>query len=303
MLIEQISNDLQISITELQRIANTANSLYRRVQIPKRNKGMRELFIPAAELKLLQRWLLDKYIEKCRIHECAMAYIRGRSIRDNADTHRNASYLLRLDLTRFFSSVTASDIEELVRREHCLFQSWTEVDVQFFQRIVCRNAKLLIGAPSSPTLSNAVFFELDGIIAALTKSREVTYTRYADDLFFSTNVPNKLHGIERSVSTVISTASWPKNLRVNRSKTIHTSRKRRQRVTGITITPQGSLSVGRSYKRTVSAMVHNIDSLSKEERASLSGHLAHAFSIESEFRSRLERKYGEDAVLRAIKNT
>ena len=48
---------------------------------------------------------------------------------------------------------------------------------------------------------------------------------------------------------------------------------------------------------------HNVDSLTKQDRLALSGHLAHAFSIEPEFSSRLERKYGEAVVSRAIKNT
>lgn len=301
MLVDQISKSLQISSNELHQIARSADRLYRRIEIPKKNRQTRIIFVPAPELKLLQRWLVDNVISRFEVHSCAMAYRKGRSVLDNAKAHQNREFLLRMDLSHFFPSITANDVSELLERPSHRLVDWDNQDKDFFLRTTCRYKRLLIGAPSSPSISNAVCLEVDELISAICRTRGITYTRYADDLFFSTNTPNILKKLQADVTGIIATTPWPKGMRVNQRKTVHASRKRQKRVTGITITPQGSLSLGRKYKRRISAMVHQFESLDKDNQFFLAGHLAYAFSIEPQFRLRLEKKYGHLAVRRAAR--
>ena len=67
----------------------------------------------------------------------------------------------------------------------------------------------------------------------------VKYTRYADDLFFSTREPNVLKQIEKEVNSIVSNLSVPAKLTVNSKKTRHSSKKGARHVTGIVLGSDG----------------------------------------------------------------
>ena len=92
-------------------------------------------------------------------------------------------------------------------------------------------------------------------------------------------------------------------LSINEKKTVHTSKKYHRRVTGLVLSSQGRVSLGRIRKRNISAMVHRAvhDKLSAEEMKSLGGLLAFARDVEPKFVEKLKKKYGHDTVQRIVK--
>jgi RNA-directed DNA polymerase len=126
-----------------------------------------------------------------------------------------------------------------------------------------------------------------------------TYTRYADDLFFSSNVGGAMRYFDEAVTRIVGALPYPKTLRLNPGKTAHLSKKRRRTVTGLVLTSDGNVSVGRSVKRRIRAMVHQYDRLSPKERQYLAGWLAHCRDVEPNFINALVLSYGVEEVQRA----
>ena len=186
MIVEKMGDQLGLPATYIVNLAKGASYEYKEYTIAKRSGGHRIIQHPSRRLKALQRWLLINVIEQLPVHPCATAYRKGKSIFDNARAHASSRYLLRMDFNNFFPSITELDLTRYITQHSHSFAKWTSADIQCFCRLICRNGVLTIGAPTSPGLSNAICHDLDVNLQALSEARGVVYTRYADDLFFST---------------------------------------------------------------------------------------------------------------------
>lgn len=282
-------------------IAAKADHAYFKFSVPKRDGSMREIYHPSSRLKALQRGLTRLVISQWPVDPAAMAYRPGINIRDNAEKHAKSNYLLRLDFENFFPSITGKDIDEFLGRTQ---PEWGQHDRQLFARLVCLDGRLTIGAPSSPGLSNAICFDLDRQLAQLTEMMNlVAYTRYADDLFFSSDAPDVLCDVPGRTDDIVKALEVPENLSLNHAKTRHSSRAGRRRVTGLVLGSDYQVRIGRQMKRKVRALVHQWDQLTFEERNRLAGTLAFIRDVEPEFLNQLYVKYGARAVSKALRGS
>lgn len=301
MIIARIARNVGLDAQFLGRIARTASHRYKTYSIPKKTGGMRVIAHPSKELKFLQRWLVDNLFSNLPVHKSVYSYRNGVGIRDHALAHAQQNYLLRVDFSNFFPSIKASDIARLLseNREKFPFQL-NKQDLKIICSIVCKNEQLTIGAPSSPVLSNAILYTVDKYWTTRCKRSGIVYTRYADDLYFSTCQPNILDGVFSDLQTYIQKLESPK-LQINRDKTVFTSRKRKRHVTGLVLTSENKVSLGRNKKRWVRGLVYKFKSnqLTDEQTSYLRGYLAFAMEVEPSFYQSLETKYGKE-LLRSI---
>ena len=180
-------------------------------------------------------------------------------------------------------------------------KDWDSDDTKLFIKLVCLKGALTIGSPTSPMLSNCICHQLDEKLSNFCCEHNIVYTRYADDLYFSTTEQNLLFSISPHVIKILRTIDYPRNLWLNKKKTIHTSKKHLRKIIGIVLTPEGNISLGRSNKRKVRSLIFQWSSLPEEERLSLQGYLAFASSIEPDFINRLCKKYGSKKIYDIIK--
>jgi hypothetical protein len=163
---------------------------------------------------------------------------------------------------------------------------------------------LAIGAPSSPLVSNTVMYALDDKLRALAVSisGDSAYTRYADDIAFSTNLAGGCQRFYESLQRILNTEESPK-LRINEDKTVFCSRGTRRVITGLFLTPGGEVSIGRKNKRYIRKLLFDLtqDALSDEERVYLSGYLAFVRDVEPDLCNRLALKYGAESVAAALR--
>lgn len=299
-LSEKIADSLLLSEEYIEAVAHSASYRYKKYKIDKRQGGKRTIYHPAKELKSIQRWLLRNIIEELPFHDSAFAYRKGRNIVDHAKQHVDSAYLLRMDLRKFFPSINKSDISNYIEDNSDEFNSWFEkdidVNINLFCSLVCKDNHLTIGAPTSPALSNALCRELDITLNSLASEEEVVYTRYADDLFFSTKKPDILSGIEHKAEQSIGDLSCPKDLHVNHQKTRHSSKRGRRQVTGLVLGSDGQVHFGRTRKRKIRSMVYKIEILSEKKRKYLAGMLGFAQDVEPGFINALVHKYGPKKV-------
>jgi RNA-directed DNA polymerase len=297
MLENRIAEALGLPVGTIQVLARKANHSYKTYHIPKRNGGHRVIHHPAKQLKAVQRWLLDNVIDKWPVHSAATAYRLGISIKANAEIHASSKYLLRMDFMNFYPSISDKDILSFLDSERpSNTADWELKDKNLFVNIVCRNSSLTIGAPTSPGISNAICIELDRRLAGVAQTNELIYTRYADDLSFSSRIAGPLANIPGEVAKVLQDLRFPSALTVNHEKTRHSSKRSRRRVTGLVLASDGIVSLGRKRKRWIRSLVFKYESLNAEEKSSLAGLLSFSKSIDPDFINSLVTKYGYDRV-------
>lgn len=294
MLVEKLSRQAKVSEDWLWHLARTASVRYKLYEIPKRTGGTRLIEHPSRDLKSVQRWLTHEVVGQLPVHQNATAYKKGTSIQQNASLHLGSRYTVRYDFRSFFPSF--SDIR--IRR---FLQEITESgavdldsrDIDFFTDCVTRKGRLTIGAPSSPALSNAMMFQFDSRMTDMCGKSGLRYTRYADDIFVSSKLPDQLNDIGEYIASARKGISYL-SLRLNREKTVHLSKKSSRKITGLVITTDNKVSIGRDRKREIKSLVHRfiLLSLLPDEIGRLKGLIAFAHDAEPEFVDRLKTKYG-----------
>lgn len=297
-LVGAMLSDLPFDEHEVHAIIATAPYRYKVYEIEKRNgRGMRLIAQPSPELKLIQRWIVAKIISEWPIHSAATAYRPNVSPAQHARMHASRRFLLKLDFENFFNSITSLDVRQHVERHGSLAQTDTELLVS---ALIWRNRRnrdlcLSVGAPSSPALTNSLMYEFDERVARLCDELNITYSRYADDLAFSTNHENCIHEAKRIVIETLALLPYPK-LRLNAEKTVSTSRRHRRTLVGLVLTPEGEISLGREKKRNLRATLHRAikGELTAEDCGSLRGSLAYAWSVEPGFVKAMVRHYGSE---------
>lgn len=298
--LDRLSAKLGISPETCRNFLQDASRKYKVYRIPKRNGGTRVIAQPSKELKSYQRAFLSLY--DFPVHACATGYLPGKSIKDNAQAHAGNPYLLKTDLKNFFNSVkpehfwkAAEGLSSETQAE--LAEARPFVNELLFWRPFAGSPKLIlsIGAPSSPALSNFCLHAFDEAVQKRCAADEISYTRYVDDLTFSTRRKGELFKLLPDLKKILS-AQFGRTIALNPAKTVISSKKHNRHVTGIVINNDGKLSLGREKKRYIKHLVHlfSLNALSEEDFAFLRGYLAFARHIDPEFTAALVKKYSQE---------
>ncbi|HEM6888750.1 TPA: retron St85 family RNA-directed DNA polymerase [Providencia rettgeri] len=293
MFVETLAQNMGISTKEVMEFLANAPEKYKVYKIPKRSTGYRTIAQPSKELKAYQRQISS--VLSLQIHDSAMAYREKISIKNNALKHVNNSYLLNMDFENFFNSITPDVFWSVWEKGKPLL---SDVDKYFIERLlfwwVNGSLALSVGAPSSPLISNFCLFYFDSELNDYCIGKKISYTRYADDLTFSTNIKGALFEIPLIVKDILF-ENFGDALKINRSKTVFSSKAHNRHVTGITLNNNGRISLGRGKKRYIKHKVHQytLGLLDAEEITHLQGMIVFARYIEPSFFESLKVKYSK----------
>src|SRR5260370_11744984 len=244
---------------------------YLSLKILKRGGGSRQINAPINELKLLQRHLSD-LLQDCVAEinkdkglrdQLAHGFKRKRSIVSNATKHRRRRYVLNLDLQDFFGTINFGRVRGFFIKNN-EFALRPEISTILAQ-ISCHQNALPQGSPCSPVISNLIGHVLDVRLGRLAFENGCTYSRYADDLTFSTNKPDFPPDIARPMDG--EAHAWElgdkllqtinrSGFIVNPDKTRMQYRTSRQDVTGLVVNTK--VNVRSEYRRRVRAMCHRL---------------------------------------------
>jgi RNA-directed DNA polymerase len=300
MIIEYLSESLFMAKYDIVSFALTSPHRYKVYEIAKRNSNnTRTIAHPSKELKFIQRELLKKLIEILPVHDAAFAYQKGIGIKDNAKKHSNSKYLLKMDFKNFFPSITPSLFFSIAEKNGIVFDKNDQLVLKgllFYKSKANRELTLSVGAPTSPLISNFLMHIFDQKISYECSLKKVTYTRYADDITFSTNIKNILFELPEIIIQLLQETVV--GVEINPEKTIFTSKAHNRHVTGVTLTNEGGLSIGRDKKRLISSMIHKskFNTLANDDASYLLGLISHASHIEPEFLDRIIKKYGLEVI-------
>jgi RNA-directed DNA polymerase len=299
-IIRKLSVETGLYQSYVRTIMRTAPVRYKEYEIPKRQGGFRKIAQPAREVKLLQRALITILLSKLPIHESATAYITGKSILDNAKPHSGSGPIIKIDFKNFFPSIRGRDWQIYCRQSGCLQNEEDLIlttNLLFQKQKQLRSLRLAIGAPSSPILSNILLNEFDTLISNRLSNDKVSYTRYADDLTFSAPRAGYLNLVMKTVNATVRSIKSP-SLELNYDKTVFATAKYRRSVTGLVLSNDGHISIGRDKKRAMRAKLHyaRMGRLEQPHLIELSGMLAYINSVDPIFMVTLRQKYGNDFI-------
>jgi RNA-directed DNA polymerase len=238
--------------------------------IPKKNGGTRSILSPSVKLKSLQsrlsNLLLDcideinetKHKKYSYKHALSHGFVRECSIMTNALLHLNKKYVLNIDLKDFFDCFNFGRVRGFfIKNNH--FKLDPHIATVIAQ-IACYENKLPQGSPCSPVIANLITHSLDIRLASLAKKYSCTYSRYADDITFSTRksaFPRQIMGQEevqfivgKELKSEIERAGFS----INDKKTRIQYKDSRQDVTGLIVNKKPN--VKKEYWRTVKSQCH-----------------------------------------------
>lgn len=243
---------------------------YKEFEISKQSGGKRKIAAPTSKLKKLQsnlsllltNCLLELEEEGERNSPFVQGFVRGKSIVTNARLHRNKRWVLNIDIEDFFGSINFGRVRGLLMADKAFKLDPTVATL--IAQIACRNNSLPQGAPTSPILSNMVARPLDLKLIDLANRHGLRYSRYADDITFSTRkkeFPTELArrgaGEEAhnwSIGGGLSRVLTKSGFAINNKKTRLQHRDSRQAVTGLVVNDR--VNVTREFRKAVRAMVH-----------------------------------------------
>lgn len=192
----------------------------------------------------------------------AFGFTEGRSVVDNAVRHKGMNYVFNTDIKDFFPSIDQARVWKRLQMSPfnfpdaiarllaglCSMRTDTIVNAEKgYYRCV-----LPQGAPTSPIITNMICDNLDRRLAGLAKRFGLNYSRYADDITFSSmhNVYQEGGEFRQELKRIIE----GQNFKMNEAKTRLQKRNVRQEVTGITVNEK--LNVTQKYVRDIRNLLY-----------------------------------------------
>ena len=230
-------------------INKSPHKFYRRYKIAKSDGNQREIRQPRKDVKTIQAWILRNILDKLSMSPYATAYIKGKSILDNVSPHCNNRYFVSLDLEDFFPSIS-------VRRIAKIFNliGYSRQSSSILSRLCTCKGNLPQGAVTSPALSNIVAAKLDRRIAGYTSKRNITFTRYSDDITLSSDNRYVLCKSVPMILKIIKSEHFKPNMRKLRIL----GPRRRCSITGLVKnSSEPKYGIGTAKKREMRAVMHH----------------------------------------------
>lgn len=236
---------------------------YNEFEIPKKNGGVRLIKAPSPKLKVLQSRLanylyacLEEIEESRKTKSVSHGFRKSVGIVSNAKSHKNRRFVLNIDLENFFPSFHFGRVRGFFLKDKC-FELNEEVATTIAQ-IACDGQALPQGSPCSPVISELVGQILDLRLLRFAKKNGVRYSRYADDLTFSTNqksfpsqvaIQDKADASKWTLGKALVDKIEASGFRVNTSKTRMHIKGSRQRVNGLVVNEKANIA-SHYYRRT-----------------------------------------------------
>lgn len=249
------------------------SDMYDDYYIPKRRNKYRHIQAPHKDLKAEQYRLLNVLkTYNLPIHEKAYGFVDGKNIIDNAMSHVNKPFLLNIDLKDFFDTFTQEQVFNFLKNKKVK-------NSLYISKIVTRNGHVVQGAPTSPYLTNILFFKHDKFLNNLCEKNNITYSRYADDMTFSGDIKNILN-VKQSIFDYITNMGF----KISWEKVEYRHRCQRQKVTGIVVNKRPNID--RNKANRIRALCHNI------LRDAMNGNIRNINDIEERYNTKYDELYG-----------
>ncbi|MCP4441674.1 MAG: RNA-directed DNA polymerase [Aureispira sp.] len=265
-----LATSLGCTLSDLRFLAfhrkTSKTSHYKRFQLPKKTGGTRLISAPMPKLKNAQYWVLNNILYKLKTHEAAHGFVPERSIVSNAQVHLNSEVVINIDMKDFFPSISWKRVKGLFKSMGyseqiatilaliCSEPEVDEVEMDGEKYYVAKGDRFLPqGAPTSPAITNLICRKLDKRFEGVAQKIGWRYTRYADDMTFSSDGKRDVSRVLWQAQKIVEDEGF-----VIHPNKIHVMRKgARQEVTGIVVNEK--VNVNRTKLKQFRAVLHKIE--------------------------------------------
>ncbi len=272
--------------TPLERLNTLTHSkwqAYHTFSIPKKDGSRRTILAPNPELKVMQRRILDRILNQIPLNKYAEGFRKKRSILSNAQHHVGKKIVIKFDIQDFFPTITSSRVFGMY-----LQLGYPRGVARLLADLATYKGRLPMGAPTSPAIANIICRRLDSRFAGLGKSRRFSYSRYADDMTFSSDqeAVASLIPLFRQIVREEGFSLNEKKIRIMRNG-------RLQKVTGLVVNEKPNLP--RSEIKKLRAVLHNCATGSVRSQATIwakrekGHHFGFAYTVD-DFKQSLQAK-------------
>lgn len=252
-----IENSLLTYVLYIQKIENS----YVCFDIPKKSGGVRTINAPHENLKYIQRHLAsmlidvrDKYYKKNNIRQIiSHGFEKEKNIITNAKIHKGKKVVINMDIEDFFPSFNFGRVRGYFKKNKMF--DFSHETATLIAQISTYNGKLPQGAPTSPVIANLIFHIVDIQIINLARKYKLNYTRYADDLTFSTNELEIIDNYDTFLGEIKDLIER-NDFRLNDRKTRMLYPNTRQEVTGLTVNKK--VNISRRFSDDTRAMTNSL---------------------------------------------
>ncbi|WP_171240265.1 retron St85 family RNA-directed DNA polymerase [Ruegeria sp. HKCCA5491] len=230
---------------------------YRSFPLKKKDGTEREINTPRTYLKVVHWWILDNILNHVEIAENVFGFVAGRSAVQNAEYHFGAEHVLNVDIKQFFPSITINQVRNIF-----VSLGYKDDVADMLAELCCLDDRVPQGAPTSPAIANLVLRELDEQLSRLAKEAGHRYSRYADDLTFSSHQridPTFLDYVREAVET--------SGFELKPEKTRFAGSEGRMEVTGVVINDK--MQPSRVWRKRTRAKLHKLGLASRLTRQNL----------------------------------
>lgn len=211
--LKHISHITGVNYVVLRDIIIRKSNPYLVYKLKKKVTGYRDISSPNDELKVVQKWIAENILKNIKPHWRCYSYHKGASIIKCAQEHVGSKWLIKLDIDNFFGSIQESQVYNVFKKQKynslvafemarlCTINTEYDHSSQVKHWVKYRNKSstspynslnikrfghLPQGSPTSPHLSNIIFKNTDFELQKIAQRYSLVYTRYSDDLSFST---------------------------------------------------------------------------------------------------------------------
>ena len=246
--LEDFSRQTHISKHTIFQLSKFSNKYYQSYGILKKNGKIRTINQPSKKLKGLQAWILVNILDKLKVSNSCKGFEKGSSTLNNAEPHKHANAVLIIDLKDFFPSIKRYMVFNIFKSI-----GYNNIVATIFTNLCIYNDELPQGSPCSPKLANLATWALDLRIQGYVGRRGITFTRYADDLTFSSLSPESVIKIIPTLKEIIE----DENFKINSDKPRVSGPARAKKVTGLVIS-ENSVGVGKQKFKIIRSKIQHL---------------------------------------------
>lgn len=255
--VNDVANILEVPVGQLLYILYENKKNYKEFEIQKKNGSIRQINAPQGGLAILQERAKTIIEYFYRPKKSAHGFIKGKGIYSNATNHTKKKYVVNVDLEDYFGTITFARVYGIFKSKPFNF---SHPAASILAQLCTNEGKLPQGACTSPILANLASAALDKQLTQLARRKNITYTRYADDITFSFNQ----HQVKEIVTldsdrnfeigeTLVSIIE-KNGFKINYQKFRVQKRNESQKVTGLVVNDKVNLD--RKYFRLTRSMIH-----------------------------------------------
>jgi RNA-directed DNA polymerase len=271
----------EVPHASLRRFVAHDPEAYRSFAVRKRSGGVRIIHVPEPQLLKAQRWLAQYVLNRVPVHQRSFAFAPEASIVNCAAKHCGSQWLIKLDVRGFFGSISELQIHRIFRSLNyqpliafelarlCTFapasspryqrknwRNWKEYKIEAYSHR--GQGYLPQGAPTSPMLSNLAMRELDEILMQIGLRYGLYYSRYSDDMTFSTRSTKFSRSRAKDLILEVRNSITAAGLRLNGGKTTIVPPGSRKVVLGLLV-DGGEPALSREFRSLLRQHLHYLE--------------------------------------------